>query len=304
MTTINLGGIFQHNAWCGGYGPFGSLDLNETYSSTTGSVTYKSNIAYETAEGSGTSMKISTLNGTVTINAASNANPVQFTASASIVARIPVGSTTQMTISGLTGAWAAANGTWVATPVDTTHFTVPLDSTALGAWSGGTNVTSVKGLDVCGTGSLSAITTPAMESPPRSQPAPTVPTKEGATRAPGPRLLGSMTLMDTTPVFAASIRKLENFDQMYLGHSLSAAFVSGNTYAFGDFTSNSDTNAYQNERFNFRCVDAVGCTSDPAPGRGFWSAYAGSGSTTSVTVNLDANAGLATVTAAQVKCAT
>ena len=209
-------------------------------------------------------MKISTLNGTVTINAASNANPVQFTASASIVARIPVGSTTQMTISGLTGAWAAANGTWVATPVDTTHFTVPLDSTALGAWSGGTNVTSVKGLDVCGTGSAQCDYN-AGYGVAATLATCTDCTNQGRSYAGAwTTTMGSMTLIDTTQCSPLRFENSETSTRCYwviryerrscLEHVRIRRLHQQLGYE-----------CYQNGRFNFRCVDAVGCTSDPRP---------------------------------------
>jgi len=81
--------------------------------------------------------------GIITVSAASNANPVSFTATAhgldfpSAATIAPV-----ITISGGTGSWAAVNGSWVATITSANAFTIPVDSTAFGALAGTLVVTT------------------------------------------------------------------------------------------------------------------------------------------------------------------
>ena len=79
----------------------------------------------------------------VPLTAATNANPVQFTAVSNGLdpgknqgLGLPSSIGPQITISGGTGAWAAVNGTWPATKVDADHFTIPVNTTALGTVSG------------------------------------------------------------------------------------------------------------------------------------------------------------------------
>lgn len=70
----------------------------------------------------------------VSISAATNANPVVFTSTAhgfDINGMHP-----SVTISGGTGNWAAVNGTFVATIVDANTFSIPVNSTAFGAVAG------------------------------------------------------------------------------------------------------------------------------------------------------------------------
>ncbi|MBS1855910.1 MAG: hypothetical protein JST11_11140, partial [Acidobacteria bacterium] len=55
-STQGAGGTYLHNTRCGGYGSFGTLQTNETTLTPAGSVTYKSNLTFETAQGSGISM--------------------------------------------------------------------------------------------------------------------------------------------------------------------------------------------------------------------------------------------------------
>ena len=64
------------------------------------------------------------------ISAATNANPVVFT-----VPTAP-GTATMATISGFTGTWAAANGTWPVTELGPTTFSIPVDSSGFGGVTG------------------------------------------------------------------------------------------------------------------------------------------------------------------------
>jgi len=82
----------------------------------------------------------------ITITTASNANPVSFTAtahgiyySASGVVAKPV-----IFISGASGGWASINGTFIATPTGANSFTIPIDSTAFGAWGAQSVVVTTK----------------------------------------------------------------------------------------------------------------------------------------------------------------
>lgn len=85
----------------------------------------------------------STNSGAITVSAASNANPVSFTAtghgldfpSAATVAPV-------ITISGATSAWAGINGSWTATITSANAFTIAVDSTAFGALAGTLVVTT------------------------------------------------------------------------------------------------------------------------------------------------------------------
>ena len=66
----------------------------------------------------------------VSISAATNANPVVFTAASAP----PTG---PVTLAGLTGSWAGVNGTQQATNLTPTTFSVAVDSTSFGAYPGG-----------------------------------------------------------------------------------------------------------------------------------------------------------------------
>ena len=83
------------------------------------------------------------------IAAATNASPAQIKSSSAFDVYNPctvsgttfnqgyaVGCTFNIVVSGFTGAWANANGDWLATAVDTTHFTIPFDSTSIGVMTG------------------------------------------------------------------------------------------------------------------------------------------------------------------------
>src|SRR5579872_3336445 len=70
----------------------------------------------------------------ITVSAVSNASPASFTATAHGL-DFPGAATTSpvVSISGGTGAWAAINGSWVATIITANAFTIPVDSTSFGA---------------------------------------------------------------------------------------------------------------------------------------------------------------------------
>jgi hypothetical protein len=72
---------------------------------------------------------------TFPVTAASNANPVSFTSTAHGF-DYQSGNTGFPTIDivGGTGAWAAINGLWKITPTGANTFTIPVDSTAFGAF--------------------------------------------------------------------------------------------------------------------------------------------------------------------------
>lgn len=70
---------------------------------------------------------------TVSISAATNANPVVFTTTHGL----PLyGTRPSVVVAGGTGSWTAVNGTFVATIVDSTHFSIVVDSTSFGALAG------------------------------------------------------------------------------------------------------------------------------------------------------------------------
>lgn len=74
---------------------------------------------------------------TITVTAATNANPVVFTATAHGfgdfathgAAPFPV-----IKITGATGNWAGINGVWKATPTSADAFSIPVDSTTFGTY--------------------------------------------------------------------------------------------------------------------------------------------------------------------------
>lgn len=74
----------------------------------------------------------------VTVSAASNANPVSFTATAHGFGDFVMhGATTTPTvrIQGCTGGWTPINGVWLATVTSANAFTIAVDSTAFGAFT-------------------------------------------------------------------------------------------------------------------------------------------------------------------------
>lgn len=72
----------------------------------------------------------------VSINSATNANPVVFTVSGGTGFDINGGVRPKVVISGGTGSWTAVNGTWTATPISSTTFSIAVDSTSLGGVAG------------------------------------------------------------------------------------------------------------------------------------------------------------------------
>jgi len=69
----------------------------------------------------------------LSISAATNANPVVFTSTGHgfSTLQLPL-----VTISGGTGNWTAVNGTFTATIIDANTFSIPVNSTSLGALAG------------------------------------------------------------------------------------------------------------------------------------------------------------------------
>lgn len=82
----------------------------------------------------------------ITVTAASNANPVSFTATAHNLGdygNLGATVTPIVKITGGTGNWTVINGTWTATPTSADAFTIPVDSAALGALTGTLVVTTM-----------------------------------------------------------------------------------------------------------------------------------------------------------------
>lgn len=69
----------------------------------------------------------------VAVTAATNATPVVFTATGHGFA---VSARPKITLSGFTGGWVTANGTFTATIINANTFSIVLDSTAFGAMAG------------------------------------------------------------------------------------------------------------------------------------------------------------------------
>lgn len=82
---------------------------------------------------------------TITVSAASNASPVSFTATAHNIGdytNLGATVTPLVKITGGTGNWTVVNGTWTATTTSANAFTIPVDSSALGALTGTLAVTT------------------------------------------------------------------------------------------------------------------------------------------------------------------
>ncbi len=85
----------------------------------------------------------------LTITTATEANPVQFTVVESLAAmHITTGMEYEIAIAGATGAWAGINNTtayhgWTMTVTGTNTFTIPVDATTFGSFSGQTLTTFV-----------------------------------------------------------------------------------------------------------------------------------------------------------------
>lgn len=76
---------------------------------------------------------------TVTVSAASNANPVSLTATSHNLGDFTnLGATVNpiIKVTGYTGNWAPLNGVWAATITSASAFTLPVDSTTFGAVTG------------------------------------------------------------------------------------------------------------------------------------------------------------------------
>ena len=74
----------------------------------------------------------------IAIASATNANPVVFTVSGGhgFDSATSPAAKPSITVSGGTGQWVVANATWTATILSSTTFSVPLNSTAIGAMTG------------------------------------------------------------------------------------------------------------------------------------------------------------------------
>lgn len=75
-----------------------------------------------------------TVSPNISVASATNANPVVFTVSGGH--GLSTSFRPQVTISGGTGNWAGVNGTYTATPISTTTFSIPVNSTTFGALAG------------------------------------------------------------------------------------------------------------------------------------------------------------------------
>lgn len=78
--------------------------------------------------------------GTISISAASNANPVSLTSTGH---GFNTNSRPRITISGATGNWTPINGAFTATITGANTFTIPVDSTTFGALAGTVVFTTV-----------------------------------------------------------------------------------------------------------------------------------------------------------------
>ena len=74
----------------------------------------------------------------ITVSTVSNANPGSFTATAHGIYYSASGVTAKAVvfISGATGGWTGINGTFVATPTSANAFTIPVDTSSFGSFSG------------------------------------------------------------------------------------------------------------------------------------------------------------------------
>lgn len=70
----------------------------------------------------------------ITVASATNANPVVFTVSGGH--GFNTNALPTVTVSGGTGNWTAVNGSYTATVISSTTFSIPVDSTSLGALAG------------------------------------------------------------------------------------------------------------------------------------------------------------------------
>src|SRR6185436_799832 len=65
-----------------------------------------------------------------------NANPVSFTSTHGFDYQSGATTTPVVKISGATGGWTGINGVWIATPTGSTTFTIPVNSTGFGTYTG------------------------------------------------------------------------------------------------------------------------------------------------------------------------
>lgn len=72
----------------------------------------------------------------ISIASATNAAAVVFTVSAGHGFSYSPATRPTVTISGGTGSWTAVNGSFTATPINATTFSIPVDSSAFGALAG------------------------------------------------------------------------------------------------------------------------------------------------------------------------
>lgn len=74
----------------------------------------------------------------ITVTTISNASPAAVTATAHGIYYSAAGVVAKpvIFISGATGGWTGLNGTWVATPTSANAFTIPVDTSAFGTFSG------------------------------------------------------------------------------------------------------------------------------------------------------------------------
>jgi hypothetical protein len=86
---------------------------------------------YNSGAGTYTNFTLGMTLSSVTITAASNANPVSLTSNSH-----GLSTGDGITISGGTGNWTAINGSWTVTVTGVNTFTIPVDSTAFGALTG------------------------------------------------------------------------------------------------------------------------------------------------------------------------
>lgn len=110
----------------------GTFRINGAALSASLSVTRAPQISlYNSGAGTYTNFPLGMNLSTITISAATNANPVVFTANAH-----GLSTGDGITISGGTGNWAAVNGSWTITVTGANTFSIPVDSTTFGAITG------------------------------------------------------------------------------------------------------------------------------------------------------------------------
>lgn len=110
----------------------GTFRLNGSALSSSLSVTRAPKISlYNSGAGTYTNFTLGMNLSSITISAATNANPVVFTSNSH-----GLSTGDGITISGGTGNWTAVNGSWTITVTGANTFSIPVDSTAFGAVTG------------------------------------------------------------------------------------------------------------------------------------------------------------------------